>query len=135
MNLCRTRPSMCFNIKFLFPIIIQWIAFFNFTDIFSFRYCEYFPIFSSDFCRWFRYLPTIGDYLKVTWYLWGKNSKNRQVLDILTCNSANLYIAKLQTKTSRSCIFSLFLPHKYQVSLIEISMMLKSAISWDDTYF
>ncbi len=27
-------------------------------------------------------------------------------------------LAKLQTKTSRSCIFSLFLPHKYQVSLI-----------------
>ncbi len=28
-------------------------------------------------------------------------------------------LAKLQTKTSRSCIFSLFLPHNYQVSLIK----------------
>ncbi len=28
--------------------------------------------------------------IKDTWYLWGKNSKNRQLLDILTCNSANI---------------------------------------------
>ena len=68
--------------------------------------------------------------IKVTWYLWGKNSRNLQLLDILTCNSANIpslmafcqilkrwFISKLQTKTSRSCIFSLFLAHKYQVSL------------------
>ncbi len=70
---------------------------------------------------------------KDTWYLWGKNSENRQLLDILTCNSANVpsfqnpwlfvrfrkdgLLAKLWTKTSRSCRFSLFLPHKYQVSL------------------
>ncbi len=28
-------------------------------------------------------------WIKYTWYVWGQNSKNRQLLDILACNSAN----------------------------------------------
>ncbi len=27
--------------------------------------------------------------LKDTWYLWGKNSENMQLLDVLVCNLAN----------------------------------------------
>ncbi len=59
-----------------------------------------------------------------------QNSKNWLPLDILVCNSANnLFkiqekaflpnapLAELQARTSRCCIFLLFLPYKYQVSL------------------
>ncbi len=45
--------------------------------------------------------------VKDTWNLWGKNSKNLKLLDILTCNSANKpsfqngLLAELQAKKSR----------------------------------
>ncbi len=35
---------------------------------------------------------TLWDQLKDTWYLWGKNSKNWQLKNILVCNSAICWI-------------------------------------------
>ncbi len=82
-------------------------------------------------------------------HVWGKNM---QLLDVSVCNSANkpsfqnptkshfaqssIYgksavsgfekivylIAELQVRTSRSCRFLLFLPHKYQVSLKQFNL-------------
>ncbi len=46
-------------------------------------------------------------------------------MDIRACNSAN----SLQARMARSCIFLLFLPHKYQVSLTpEFQIVMHSEI-------
>ncbi len=44
--------------------------------------------------NWFNTHPSffkndINKNLKDTWYLWGKNSENMQLLDVLVCNLAN----------------------------------------------
>ncbi len=69
-------------------------------------------------------------FLKDTWYLWAKNSKNMLLLDVLVWNSANKpyltgfwkdgLLAELQVRMSRSCRLLLFLPHEYQVSLTHL---------------
>ncbi len=71
----------------------------------------------------------IRSLIKDTRYLWGKNSKQMQLLDVLACNSANKdgLLAELQTRMSRSCWFLLFSPLKYQVSLMQTN--------YSDTYF
>ncbi len=63
-------------------------------------------------------------HIKDTWYLWGKNSKNIQLLHVLSffhLRTVGLWknglLAKLQVKMSTSCQILLLLPYKYQVSL------------------
>ncbi len=79
------------------------------------------------------YIPVINNItIKVTWYIWGKNSKNRQLWTFWPVIQLIYHLFKIQKRlfvgfwkdgllaklqTSRSCIFSLFLPRKYQVSL------------------
>ena len=68
-----------------------------------------------------------------TWYLWGKNSENMQLLDVLVCNSANK--PSFQNPTGQTVQNSATPIRRFSADLAPISAVMLVIFGIDFTFF